>query len=127
MFEDAKRAYGGFAVDDIEKARAFYGDTLGLTVEEIPPGLRLTLPGGNDVLVYHKPDFEPATYTTLNFEVPDAEAAVDALASKGVQMERYEGFDQDEKGIVRIPDFPSGGWFKDPAGNIIAVLEPMPF
>jgi catechol 2,3-dioxygenase-like lactoylglutathione lyase family enzyme len=126
MFESSK-AYSGFATDDIDKAREFYGDTLGLEVSELfPGGLMLNLPGGRDTLIYHKPDFTPATYTMLNFEVADAEAVVDELSSHGIEMERYEGFDQDEKGIVRSPEFPVGAWFTDPAGNIILVHEAVP-
>ena len=124
MLENTK-AYSGFAVDDVDKARAFYAETLGLPVSEAPGGLIVTLAGGRDTLIYHKPDFEPATYTILNFEVPDAEATVDELNSRGIEMERYEGFDQDEKGIVRAPGFPTGAWFTDPAGNILVVHEPM--
>jgi predicted enzyme related to lactoylglutathione lyase len=86
----------------------------------------INLPGGRDTLVYHKPDFTPATYTMLNFEVPDIEAAVDELNSRGIEMERYEGFDQDEKGIARMPDAPVGAWFTDPAGNILCVHAPIP-
>jgi predicted enzyme related to lactoylglutathione lyase len=126
MFESSK-AYSGFATDDIDKAREFYGGTLNLDVSEPFPGaLMLNLPGGRDTLVYHKPDFTPATYTMLNFEVPDIEAAVDELNSRGIEMVRFEGFDQDEKGIVRMPDTPVGAWFTDPAGNILCVHEPMP-
>jgi predicted enzyme related to lactoylglutathione lyase len=126
MFESSK-AYSGFATDDIDKAREFYGGTLDLDVSELfPGGLMLSLPGGRDTLIYHKPDFTPATYTMLNFEVPDIEAAVDELNSRGIEMERYEGFDQDEKGIARMPDAPVGAWFTDPAGNILCVHEPMP-
>ncbi|MET0510816.1 MAG: VOC family protein [Thermoleophilaceae bacterium] len=126
MFESS-RAYSGFATDDLEGAREFYGETLALDVSEpFPGGLMLTLPGDRDTLIYHKPDFTPATYTRLNFEVPDIEAAVDALNSRGIEMERYDGFDQDEKGIARMPDAPVGAWFTDPAGNILCVHEPMP-
>ena len=126
MFESSK-AYSGFATDDLDKAREFYGGTLDLEVSEpFPGGLVLNLPGGRDTLIYHKPDFTPATYTMLNFEVPDIEAAVDELNSRGIEMERYEGFDQDEKGIARMPDAPVGAWFTDPAGNILCVHEPMP-
>lgn len=125
MFESTK-AYSGFAVDDLEKAREFYGETLGLSVSEaMPGGLVVTLAGGRDTLIYEKPDFEPATYTILNFEVPDVEATVDELNSRGIEMERYEGFGQDEKGIARGEGFPTGAWFTDPAGNIIVVHEPM--
>ena len=126
MFENSK-AYSGFATDDIDKARDFYGGALDLDVSEpFPGGLILNLPGDRETLVYLKPDFTPATYTMLNFEVPDIEAAVDELNSRGIEMERYEGFDQDEKGIVRMPGTPVGAWFTDPAGNILCVHAPMP-
>lgn len=123
MFENSK-AFSGFAVDDLEKARDFYAETLGVETELIEgPGLMtLHLAGGTDVFVYPKPDFVPATYTMLNFEVDDVEAAVDELASRGVSTERYEGFNQDEKGIARGPG-PTIAWFKDPAGNILSVIE----
>ncbi len=125
MFENSK-AYSGFAADDLDKVREFYGEKLGIEISEpFPGGLILNLPGGRDTLVYEKPDFTPATYTILNFEVPDAEAAVDELNSKGIEMERYEGFDQDEKGIVRSDELPTGAWFTDPVGNILLVHEPM--
>jgi predicted enzyme related to lactoylglutathione lyase len=126
MFEDSK-AYSGFAADDLDKAREFYGETLGIEISEpFPGGLVLNLPGDRDTLIYEKPDFAPATYTILNFEVPDAEAAVDELNSRGIEMQRYDGFDQDEKGIARSPDAPTGAWFTDPAGNILCVHEPPP-
>ena len=123
MLESTK-VYSGFAVDDLEKARQFYGETLGLEVTEFPAGLTLNLAGDRDTMVYVKPDFTPATYTILNFEVPDVEAAVDELNSRGIEMERYEGFGQDEKGISRMPEAPVGAWFTDPAGNILSILEP---
>ena len=118
------KAFSGFAVDDVERAREFYGETLGLDVEtsDGPGLLSIHLAGGRDVLVYPKPDFEPATYTILNFPVDDVEAAVDELAGRGVSFERYEGIEQDEKGIARGPG-PEIAWFKDPAGNILSVLE----
>jgi predicted enzyme related to lactoylglutathione lyase len=122
MLENS-RAYSGFAVDDIEKAKEFYGGTLGLkhTVLEEGMLLQLDLAGDRPTLIYQKPDFVPATYTVLNFPVDDVEAAVDELSSRGVTFERYEGFDQDERAIDRSG--PAGGiaWFKDPAGNILAV------
>jgi predicted enzyme related to lactoylglutathione lyase len=124
MFENTK-AYSGFAVDDIDKARQFYGETLGVktTVLDEENGLlSLQLAGDRDTLVYRKPDFTPATYTILNFEVEDIDAAVDELAERGVSFERYEGFEQDEKGIAR-GNGPNIAWFKDPAGNILSVLE----
>jgi len=121
MFADS-RAFSGFAVDDLKKAREFYGDTLGLDVSEENGLLTLNLAGDRATLVYEKPDFVPATYTILNFPVDDVDAAVDQLSRRGVQMERYEGFDQDEKGIARDMG-PDIAWFKDPAGNILAVLK----
>ena len=124
MFANTK-ATNGFAVDDIEAAKKFYGETLGLGVTVLSEEFGVTsiqLAGGRDTLVYAKPDFVPATYTILNFEVDDVDAAVDELSAKGVEFERYEGFEQDEKGIARGPG-PSIAWFKDPAGNILAVLQ----
>jgi len=116
-------AFSGFAVDDIEAARKFYGETLGLNMTDGPMGvLTLELAGDRPTMIYPKPDFTPATYTILNFPVEDVEAAVDDLAARGVEMERYEGFDQDEKGIARDQG-PTIAWFKDPAGNILSVLE----
>lgn len=125
MLEKSK-AYSGFAVSDIGKAKQFYGETLGLKINELDVGAPQPLlelhPGGDrPVLIYEKRDLTPANYTILNFPVEDVEATVDELASRGVQFERYDGFDQDEKGIDR--NGPAGGiaWFKDPAGNILAV------
>ena len=113
-----------FAVDDLEKAREFYGETLGLNVEMLEEGpglLRLHLPG-RDIMVYLKEDNRPATHTILNFPVDDIESEVDDLTSRGVNFERYEGFDQDERGIERGPG-PEIAWFKDPAGNILSVIK----
>jgi catechol 2,3-dioxygenase-like lactoylglutathione lyase family enzyme len=127
MFADTK-AYSGFAVDDLDKAREFYGETLGVRTSILDEKfglLSLHLAGGRDTLVYVKPDFTPATYTILNFEVDDVEAAVDELSARGVSFERYEdieGIEQDEKGIVR-GEGPRIAWFTDPAGNILAVME----
>jgi predicted enzyme related to lactoylglutathione lyase len=122
MFGDTP-AFSGFAVNDIDAARTFYGDTLGLEVGDGPMGvLSLSLSGGATVMIYPKPDFEPATYTMLNFQVEDIDAAVDELTSRGVEMERYDGFDQDEKGVMR-GNGPTIAWFTDPAGNILAVIE----
>lgn len=124
MFANTK-ATNGFAVDDMEAAKQFYGETLGLGVKVLSEEFGVTsieLAGGRDTVVYAKPDFVPATYTILNFEVDDVDAAVDELASKGVSTERYEGFEQDEKGIARGLG-PSIAWFKDPAGNILSVLQ----
>jgi predicted enzyme related to lactoylglutathione lyase len=125
MLEKSK-AYSGFAVSDIGKTKQFYGETLGLKINELDVGAPQPLlelhPGGDrPVLIYEKSDLTPANYTILNFPVEDVEATVDELASRGVRFERYDGFDQDEKGIDR--NGPAGGiaWFKDPAGNILAV------
>jgi catechol 2,3-dioxygenase-like lactoylglutathione lyase family enzyme len=122
MLANAK-AYNGFAVDDLERARDFYENTLGLRTT--PMGdehlMTLHLPGGRDTLVYMSPSFAPASYTILNFEVDDIGATVDELASRGVEFERYEGMEQDERGIAHIgPDI---AWFTDPAGNILSVIQ----
>jgi catechol 2,3-dioxygenase-like lactoylglutathione lyase family enzyme len=124
MFADTK-AFSGFAVDDVQKAREFYAETLGLktSILDEENGLMvLHLAGDRDTFVYRKPDFTPATYTILNFQVEDVDKAVDQLVERGVRFERYDGFDQDEKGIARGMG-PDIAWFKDPAGNILAVLE----
>ena len=122
MLADSK-AFSGFAVTDIEKAAAFYRDTLGLKVTEEHGMLTLHLAGDRPTLIYPKADHEPANYTILNFPVDDVEAAVDALVERGVQFERYEGAPQDEKGIVRGQG-PDIAWFTDPSGNILSVLKP---
>jgi predicted enzyme related to lactoylglutathione lyase len=119
------RAYSGFAVDDLGKAREFYGETLGIkttAMSEENGLMSLDLAGDRATLVYVKPDFTPATYTILNFPVDDIDQAVDELSSRGVRFERYDDFDQDEKGIARGPG-PAIAWFKDPAGNILSVLQ----
>jgi catechol 2,3-dioxygenase-like lactoylglutathione lyase family enzyme len=116
-------AFSGFAVDDIQKAREFYGETLGLRVSEEHGLLTLHLAGDRDTLIYPKPDHTPATYTILNFPVDDVEQAVDELTARGVRFERYDGFEQDEKGIFRGGG-PYIAWFTDPAGNILSVLQP---
>lgn len=124
MFANTK-AFSSFAVDDLEKAQQFYGETLGVktsVLDEDAGVLALHLAGDRDTLVYHKPDFTPATYTVLNFPVDDIEKAVDELAGRGVSFERYAGFDQDEKGIARDGG-PDIAWFKDPSGNILSVLQ----
>jgi len=126
MFKDTT-AFSGFAVDDLDAARAFYTDILGLDVTHMTdtPGglLQINLAGGHQVMVYPKPDFAPATYTILKFAVPDVDAAVEGLTAKGVKFERYDGFDQDDKGVSRTSGGPAIAWFTDPAGNIMAVLE----
>ena len=121
MFEHTK-AFSGFAVDDLEKAREFYGDTLGLKTSEENGLLTLHLAGDRATLVYPKPDLAPANYTILNFPVDHIDTAVDELSARGVRFERYDGFEQDEKGIAR-GEGPYIAWFKDPAGNILAVLQ----
>jgi catechol 2,3-dioxygenase-like lactoylglutathione lyase family enzyme len=116
------RAYSGFAVDDIHTAREFYGGTLGLRTSEEGDQLWLHLAGGRDTLAYLQPDATPASYTILNFEVDDIDEAVDALVARGVRLERYDEVEQDEKGVSR-GDGPSIAWFKDPAGNVLSVLQ----
>ncbi|HEV3378487.1 MAG TPA: VOC family protein [Thermoleophilaceae bacterium] len=117
------RAYNGFAVDDLEKARDFYENTLGLRTTVVDEGnlMTLHLPGDRDTLVYVSPRYAPAPYTILNFEVEDIDATVDELGARGVELERYDDMGQDEKGISRTgPDI---AWFKDPAGNILSVIQ----
>jgi catechol 2,3-dioxygenase-like lactoylglutathione lyase family enzyme len=117
------KAFSGFAVPDIAQAKQFYGDTLGIEVTEEYGLLTLHLNNGErPTLIYPKPDHEPAGFTILNFQVEDVEQAVDALNARGVEMESYEGFDQDEKGIMRGQG-PDIAWFKDPAGNVLSVLK----
>ena len=116
------KAFSGFAVGDIEAARAFYADTLGLEVTEENGMLTLHLAGERPTLVYPKEDHEPATYTILNFPVDDIDAAVDALMEKGVAFELYEGAPQDAKGIVREYG-PPIAWFRDPSGNVLSVIK----
>ena len=118
------KAFNSFAVDDLDSAKEFYEETLGLKltmIEELGL-LQLEVGGGAPTMIYPRPDFTPATYTVLHFSVDDVEQTVDELGSRGVIFERYEGFDQDEKGIVR-GDAPTGAWFKDPAGNILGIVE----
>jgi catechol 2,3-dioxygenase-like lactoylglutathione lyase family enzyme len=123
MFKDTQ-AFSGFAVDDLDAARAFYGETLGLDVSTNDMGiLTLHLAGDRPTLVYPKQDFEPATYTILNFPVDDIDSAVDELIERGVAMELYDGFGQDERGVARNEYGPPIAWFRDPAGNILSVLE----
>ncbi len=117
-------AFSGFSSNDIAKAKTFYGDVLGLDVKEDHGMLVLQLKGANKVIIYPKPNHEPATFTVLNFEVDDIDKTVDELTAKGVQFEHYNS-DQlktDEKGIMRSGG-PQIAWFKDPAGNILSVLH----
>lgn len=115
-------AFSGFSTNDIPAAQRFYAETLGLDVTVENDMLILGLPGGARVLVYPKQDHRPATYTCLNLEVPDIEAAVDELVDRGVTFERYEGMPHDERGVVREWG-PPIAWFTDPGGNILAVIE----
>jgi len=119
-------SFGGFSVNNLEAAKEFYTKKLGLTVKNDDMGLMFELPGGGMVFAYEKPNHEPASYTMLNFEVRDIDAAVDELASRGVTFEHYDGMHQDDKGIARgiaAQMGPDIAWFKDPAGNILAVLK----
>jgi predicted enzyme related to lactoylglutathione lyase len=116
------RAFSGFSVDDVQQARDFYAETLGINTSEEHGMLQLHIAGGRDTLVYPKPNHEPANYTILNFPVEDIDATVDELTARGVQMLRYEGFDQDERGIFRGGG-PLIAWFEDPAGNVLSVLQ----
>ena len=118
-------AFSGFSVDDADRARQFYEETLGLRVTVMPEMgglLRLHLGGGTEVLVYAKPDHVPATFTVLNFPVPDVEKAVDELGARGVRFEHYENPPTDEKGIMRAGG-PLIAWFTDPAGNVFSVVQ----
>jgi catechol 2,3-dioxygenase-like lactoylglutathione lyase family enzyme len=121
---EGSRAFSSFSVDDLGKAKEFYGGTLGLEVtEEQEMGLGLRLAGGTQVFIYPKQDHVPASFTVLNFPVDDVDAAVDGLGRAGVRFERYdqEGLKTDEKGIFR-GEGPTIAWFKDPAGNILSIL-----
>jgi predicted enzyme related to lactoylglutathione lyase len=120
MFENTK-AFSGFSVDDTEAAKRFYGETLGIQVDERNGLLTLHIAGDRDTLIYPKPDHQPATFTILNFPVDDIEAAVEELTRRGVTLEHYDGM-TDEQGIMRHGG-PLIAWFKDPAGNILSVLE----
>ncbi len=123
MLKDSK-AFSGFSVNNIEKAKQFYGEILGLEVTDEMQGLlKLYLSGGNDILIYPKPNHQPATFTVLNFPVDDIEQTVDELNKRGVQFEKYNepNLKTDEKGICR--GTPLIAWFKDPAGNILSVIE----
>jgi len=126
MFK-AKAAFSGFSVDDLTKTKAFYREALGLNVDSEGEGLGLHLPGGGTVFAYPKKDHQPATFTILNFEVDDIDAAVDELTGRGVRFEHYkDGPRADGKGILRGKSQnlgPDIAWFKDPAGNILSVIE----
>ncbi|HTD97726.1 MAG TPA: VOC family protein [Mucilaginibacter sp.] len=126
MLKDSK-AFSSFSVNDLQKAKAFYGDLLGLEVKENEMGILELHPGGNNIIIYPKPNHTPATFTVLNFPVDDVEKAVDELTQKGIQFEHYdyEDLKTDEKGISRDNGGPTIAWFTDPAGNILSVLEKM--
>ncbi len=124
MFRGTK-AFSGFSVDDLAAAKEFYGQTLGLEVEEASGALQLKIAGGNSIYVYPKPNHAPATYTILNFPVEDIDKAVDDLTAKGIKFEQYDNM-TDEKGIARGRSQNMGpdiAWFTDPAGNILSVLN----
>ena len=119
----ADNAFSGFSVNDLDEAKRFYGETLGVEVETVPAGLMLKI--GHGILIYPKPNHEPATYTMLNFRVDDIDKAVDDLTGKGIKFEQYPGL-TDQKGVARGIAHDRGpdiAWFKDPAGNIVSVLQ----
>jgi len=118
-------AFSGFSVDDFDKAKDFYGNILGLDIaesKEMPGILHLHLAGGNNVLIYTKPNHAPATFTILNFPVANIDAAVAALSGQGIEFEKYDGMNIGEDGIFRGGG-PLIAWFEDPAGNILSVIE----
>jgi catechol 2,3-dioxygenase-like lactoylglutathione lyase family enzyme len=123
MFRETK-AFSGFSVNDVAKAKAFYGDVLGIEVSEENGMLTLHIAGGTNILAYPKDNHEPATFTILNFPVTDIDAAVDGLGERGIVFEKYDypGLKTDEKGVMRDAG-PNIAWFKDPAGNILSVIE----
>jgi predicted enzyme related to lactoylglutathione lyase len=117
-----QRAFSGFSAKNLGAEKSFYAQTLGVPVSEEMGNLQLELPGGGQTIIYPKDDHEPATYTVLNFVVPDIDEAVDQLAAKGIRFERYPQFNQDAKGVMR-DNGPGIAWFKDPAGNILSVIQ----
>ena len=124
MLENAK-TFHGLAVDDLDKAREFYGGTLGLKIEVLDEDnglLSMERPGGETTLLYLSPDLQVGNYTVLNFSVDDIDATVDALTARGVEFLRYDGFPQDEKGVMR-GNGPDIAWFKDPAGHTLSLLK----
>ncbi len=118
----SSKAFSGFSADDMAAEKRFYGETLGLDVSEEGDMLNLKLAGGTNVLIYPKPNHVPAEYTCLNFPVDDVAATVDELTAAGVTFERYEGMNQDERGIAHN-EGPLIAWFKDPAGNILSIID----
>jgi catechol 2,3-dioxygenase-like lactoylglutathione lyase family enzyme len=127
IFQEA-RSFSSFSVDDLKKAKEFYGNTLGLDIADAEEGLELNT-GDNAVFIYAKPNHPPASFTVLNFPVEDIEAAVDELDALGIRLEHYNLPDlkTDERGISRGPKGPTIAWFKDPAGNILSVVQPKEF
>jgi catechol 2,3-dioxygenase-like lactoylglutathione lyase family enzyme len=125
MFKNTP-AFSSFSVDDLQKAKQFYGDKLGLEVAETPEGLELHLAGGTNVFIYKSDDYNAPEHTVLNFIVDDIEAAVNDLEGKGIRMEQYDlpGIKTDKRGIFRGPAGPKAiAWFKDPADHILSVLQ----
>jgi predicted enzyme related to lactoylglutathione lyase len=123
MFKNTK-AFSSFSVNDLQKAKEFYGKVLDVEVKDNPMGLiELHIAGSNSIMVYPKSNHEAATYTVLNFPVDDIDKAVDELTTKGVVFEQYSELKTDKKGISRDPNGPKIAWFKDPAGNILSVLQ----
>ena len=124
MLKDAQ-AFSSFSADDLQRAKEFYANVLGLDVGDSPMGLELRLAGGGRVFIYPKPNHAPATFTVLNFRVDDVEKTVGELAGRGVQFEHYDlpGLKTDDRGIAR-GNGPTIAWFKDPAGNILSVVQP---
>src|SRR5258708_40060906 len=125
MFK-AQAAFSGISVNDLDKAKEFYADKLGLELDSEKMGLQFLLPGGGKLFLYPKDNHEPATFTVLNFVVADIDEAVDALSKAGIEFESYEGFHQDDKKIARgiaAHKGPDIAWFKDPAGNILSVMQ----
>lgn len=124
---DISGSFSSFSVNDVEKARAFYGGTLGFDVQDQMGGLRITMPTGQAVFAYIKPDHEPATFTVLNFEVADLDAAVAQLEASGVSLEKYPSTPEmpvDDKGVLRDPESGMGiAWIKDPAGNVLGLTS----
>lgn len=122
----AEGAFSGFSVDDLDTAKRFYEETLGLAVDDQHAELgliTLKVGAGPGVFIYSKEGHQPATFTVLNFAVDDVEKEVDELVDRGVKFERYEGFEQDERGICQDDDMPTIAWFTDPAKNVFAVIE----
>jgi catechol 2,3-dioxygenase-like lactoylglutathione lyase family enzyme len=116
--------FSSYSTNDVDACLRFYRDTLGVEVSEAMGGLGLRFANGQRIFIYPKPNHEPATFTVLNFPVDDVDATVDRLTTAGIAFERYPGMEQDEKGIVRgDAKGPDIAWFKDPTGNIIAVLK----